>query len=475
MIPTDLSTIREQIYQGQLSLEILVRNYLQRIQETEHLNIYIEVFQEDAVEHAKILDQKFKENPESVGSLFGAVLSIKDVICYEGHEVTAGSAILKGFFSQFTATALEKALEEDAIIIGRTNCDEFAMGSTNESSIYGPTLNGLDESRIPGGSSGGAAVSIQQNTCLAAIGSDTGGSVRQPAALCGVYGLKPTYGRISRNGLIAYASSFDQIGLLSHNIQNLATILSVLSGKDPLDSSSSNMPSTSPKIHINNRKYKIALIAQIDDKEGISASMQSHLNLATDKLHEDGHVVGQVDFELIDYLVPAYYVLTTAEASSNLSRYDGIRYGLQPETADNIDNYLVKTRSEGFGLEVKRRIMMGTFVLSIGYYEAYFEKAQKVRKRINEDIHKILENYDFIMLPTVLDVAWKLGYTAKDPVKMYLSDVFTVLANLTGLPSISIPVNCQKSQLPLGIQLISKKFNEDQLLSFSSFFDSMAR
>jgi aspartyl-tRNA(Asn)/glutamyl-tRNA(Gln) amidotransferase subunit A len=474
MIPRSLDEIQHLLREGEITVEGLVKEYLHNIDSSSHLNIYIEVYEEHALELAKIIDKRIQENPQSLGKLFGAVISIKDVLCLEGQEVTAASKMLQGFTSQFTSHALSCALQEDAIIIGRTNCDEFAMGSTNEHSTYGTTLNGLDPTRVPGGSSGGAAVSVQQNTCLIALGSDTGGSVRQPSAFCGVFGFKPSYGRISRNGLIAYASSFDQIGIIAHGTKDIATILSVISGKDPLDSTSLDIPATRNNLSPKSDPLRIAYFHEIFKDDLLSEDVTDAFDRAIKSLESQGNSVEPVNFDLLDYLVPAYYVLTTAEASSNLLRYDGIRYGNREENPVDLEDLYCSSRTAGFGREVKRRIMMGTFVLSIGYYDAYFNKAQKVRRMISDRISEIFRDFDLIMIPTVTDPAWPVNSIQDDPVKMYLSDIFTVLANLCGTPALSVPVQSKSSNLSVGIQYMAPALEDERLLRFSYHFLEMA-
>jgi aspartyl-tRNA(Asn)/glutamyl-tRNA(Gln) amidotransferase subunit A len=455
-----LAQIQRDLLGGTTSMVELMSSYLARIDDCRNLNIYVEVFEEEAISQAKALDQKIKDNPDQLGKLFGCVASVKDVICYKDHQVTASSNMLKGFTSQFTATALQSGLDQDMIIIGRTNCDEFAMGSSNENSAYGPTLNGQDPTRVPGGSSGAAAVSVQMDTCLLAFGSDTGGSVRQPAAFCGVYGMKPTYGRISRYGLIAYASSFDQIGLLSKDLELISTALAVVEGYDPMDSTSleiKDKPQTSDK-------YRFTYFAEALHHESISPEIRASLQSKIDQLRADGHEVTEVSFDLLNHLVPCYYVLTTAEASSNLNRYDGLRYGLQESQSKDLKELYIENRSKGFGLEVKRRIMMGTFVLSVGYFDAYFNKAQKVRRLISDRIQDIFQKHDFILIPTTPDVAWPIGENIDDPVSIYLSDVFTVLANICGLPAISAPKTSPNS-MPHGLQLIGPRMSDKAMLA----------
>lgn len=451
----------------------IVGHYLQKIESTKDLNIYIEVFAEEALQRAGELDEKWRKSPSAVGKLFGAVISIKDVICYEGHQVTAGSKILRGFTSLFSATAVERLLAEDAIIIGRVNCDEFAMGSTNESSCYGPTRNAADPSKVPGGSSGASAVSVQAGTCLASLGSDTGGSVRQPAAFCGVVGFKPTYGRISRHGLLAYASSFDQIGILSNSVSDVALLLEVMAGADEFDATSSMKPAPNGVTVANGNtggmeKAKIAYYETALSHPGIDEGVKKATFDFIEKLRMQGHQVEPVEFEHLDFIIPAYYVLTTAEASSNLSRYDGIRFGHRTTEGKDIHAVYKKSRTEGFGTEVKRRIMLGTFVLSAGYYDAYYAKAQQVRRLIYDRTRDILKEYDFILAPASPTPAWDIGQMQDDPVAMYLADIFTVQANMAGIPAISLPIEDHASGLPLGIQLMADKFEEEKLLAFSN-------
>ncbi len=444
----------------------MVEYYLRQIEATRHLNAYVEVFTEEARQRASDLDEKFQENPASVGKLFGAVISIKDVICYAGHEVTAGSKILKGFKSLFSATAVERLLAEDAIIIGRVNCDEFAMGSTNETSTYGPTRNAADSTKVPGGSSGGSAVAVQADTCLISLGSDTGGSVRQPAAFCGVVGFKPTYGRISRHGLLAYASSFDQIGILANSVEDVAAVLEVVAGPDDFDATCSQEPLKNLDLE-NAGSAKIAYFDTAIHHPGMDKDVKNKTLDFIEKLKSEGHTVEPVKFEYLDFIIPAYYVLTTAEASSNLSRYDGIRFGHRTEGAKDIHEVYKKSRTEGFGTEVKRRIMLGTFVLSAGYYDAYYAKAQQVRRLIHDRTREILKDYDFILMPASPTPAWNIGEMADDPVAMYLADIFTVQSNMAGVPAIAFPIGNHLSGLPLGVQFMADKHEEGKLLAFT--------
>ena len=404
------------------------------------------------------------------GKLHGVVIGIKDVIAYKDHPLSASSKILKGFTSIYSATAVKRLLAEEAIIIGHLNCDEFAMGSTNENSAYGKVLNAMDETRIPGGSSGGSAVAVQAGLCMVSLGSDTGGSVRQPADFCGIIGLKPTYGRISRYGLIAYASSFDQIGIFGNNIPDVALALEVMAGKDEYDSTVSQQPVQAYSALLDDtKKYRIAYFDEALDHPSLDPEISASIKNLLEQLKKDGHEVQPVAFDLLDHIVPAYYVLTTAEASSNLSRYDGVKYGYRvSETNMELTELYKETRSAGFGKEVKRRIMLGTFVLSAGYYDAYFTRAQKVRKLLFDKIQLIFNDFDFIILPTSPSTAFKIGEKMDDPIAMYLADIYTVMANLVGIPAISLPLFRHTNGMPFGLQVMSNRFNELDLLRISN-------
>ncbi|MBL0309549.1 MAG: Asp-tRNA(Asn)/Glu-tRNA(Gln) amidotransferase subunit GatA [Bacteroidetes bacterium] len=470
-----LKHIQEQLKSGAQSCEGLVQSYLQKIEANHHLNAFLEVFAEEASQRALYLDRKLKEG-KAPGKLFGLVIAIKDNICYKDHRVSAGSKILENFTSIYSATVVERLLAEDAIIIGRTNCDEFAMGSSNENSAYGNVLNAIDNNRVPGGSSGGSAVAVQAGLCHASLGSDTGGSIRQPASFCGLVGLKPTYGRVSRYGLIAYASSFDQIGPFTTNVEDAALITEVISGKDEHDatSSSQKVPAYSSELKFE-KKARIAVFPTVMKSEGLNREVLHATEELIRHLKEDGHTVEEAAFDMLDYLIATYYVLSTAEASSNLARYDGLRYGYRSKNAKELETVYRKSRTEGFGKEVKNRIMLGTFVLSSGYYDAYYSRAQKVRRILSEKLQMLFQQYDFILLPTCPTVAFKFGERTDNPVEMYLADIFTVLANLTGVPAISLPVAEAKNGLPIGVQLMANKFRETELFGFSETLMNLAR
>ena len=449
-----------------------VQYYLQAIKANAHLNAFIEIFEQEAINTAMALDAK-RNAGKPLGKLHGVVVSIKDVICYKNHQVSAASKILNNFTSIYSATAVEKLIAEDAIIIGRNNCDEFAMGSSSENSALGNVLNAQDTSRVPGGSSGGSAVAVQANLCMISLGSDTGGSVRQPADFCGIVGLKPTYGRISRYGLIAYASSFDQIGIFAKSVNDAALALEVMAGEDDFDStvSSTLVPIYSQNTEPENKQYKIAYFKQALENEALDPEIKAQIRSFIKILTEKGHIVEPVDFELLEYVVPTYYVLTTAEASSNLSRFDGVRFGHQsiPQNADLNELYKA-SRSEGFGKEVQRRIMLGTFVLSSGYFDAYFTKAQQVRRLLNQQTQTIFANYDAIISPTVPSTAWKFGEKSNNATEMYLADIYTVFANLVGIPAISLPLFKHSNNMPFGLQVMVSQFNEVLLHRLSNNF-----
>lgn len=466
-------SIQSEISSGNLTATKLVSDYLTAIEHTKSLNIYVEVFADEAKQRAKELDQKYSNDPNSVGRLYGMVISIKDVICYKDHQVTGGSKILAGFESLYTATALQRLLDEDVIVIGSVNCDEFAMGSANENSAYGPTVNGIGKNRVPGGSSGASAVSVQVHTCIASLGSDTGGSVRQPAAFCGLVGMKPSYGRISRYGLLAYASSFDQIGTITHNVTDAALLLEIMAGPDDYDSTASQevveryselSPDSAPK--------KIAYFKSAFDHPSMDPEIRTKSMEFLEKLKKNGHNVASVTFDLLDYLIPAYYVLTTAEASTNLSRYDGVRFGYRSLEVSNLEETYKKSRTEGFGSEVKRRILLGTFVLSSGYYDAYYGKAQKVRRLIKEQTKEIFKSFDLILMPISPTVAWKIGEKSDDPIATYLADIYTVQANMTGMPAIAIPLGVNSENMPFGIQFIADRNKESSLFKFTKGIDN---
>jgi len=456
-----------QLNQGLFTCAQAVQYYLDAIERNKHLNAYLEVFEEDALKRAAELDATQPNGRK--GKLHGVVIGIKDLLCYKEHKVSASSKILEGFTSLYSATAVERLIQEGAIIIGRQNCDEFGMGSTNENSAYGAVLNPVDNAAVPGGSSGGSAVAVKAGLCMASLGTDTGGSVRLPADFCGTIGFKPSYGRVSRHGLIAYASSFDQIGVLATHVADVALLLEVMAGPDAYDSTASTKITPNYSLHNQqNEKFRIAYFPEWIEHSSVDPEISSGIHALLKNLQEAGHQVEPVHFDLTDYIVPTYYILTTAEASSNLSRFDGVRYGYRSKTAaSDLKDFYRQNRSEGFGKEVKRRIMLGTFVLSAGYYDAYFTKAQQVRKLLQQKTELIFKDFDILLAPTSPTTAYKAGEKTDDPLAMYLGDIFTVFANLTGIPAISLPLFNHSNTLPYGVQAMSNRFNELSLLCFS--------
>jgi len=471
---SDIKQYHQDLTAGNIRCADTVQFYLQQIDTHKKLNAFTQIFAEEAIQQANKLDEK-RTSGQPLKRLHGVVIAIKDVLCYKGHAVTASSKILEGFTSLYTATAVQRLLDEDAIIIGACNCDEFAMGSSNENSVYGNVLNALDNTKVPGGSSGGSAVAVQAGLCMASLGSDTGGSVRQPADFCGIIGLKPSYGRISRYGLIAYASSFDQVGIFANTIGDTALLLEIMSGEDEYDSTALQLAvgswqlvdSVIKNLH---STYKIAYFKEALHHPSLDKEIKENILNLIETLKSNGHTVTELDFDLLDYVVPAYYVLTTAEASSNLNRYDGIRYGYQAKGNNkDLTEFYKQTRSEGFGKEVQRRIMLGTFVLSSGYYDAYFSKAQQVRRLLTDKTDAIFIDYDAVIMPTSPTTAFTIGEKNTDPVAMYLADIFTVFANLTGIPGISIPLFKHSNGMPFGLQVMTKKTDELTLLQLADY------
>ena len=463
----NIEKLKADLKSGLITCKELTEQAIKQISENHRLNAFLEVFESSALAQALVIDEKIKAGTE--GKLAGVIVGLKDNICYKGHKVSASSKILEGFESLYSATVVERLIAEDAIIIGRLNCDEFAMGSSNENSAFGNVLNPLNNSCVPGGSSGGASAAVAAGLCHVSLGSDTGGSIRQPASFTGTVGLKPTYGRVSRYGLIAYASSFDQIGPITKTVQDAALILEVISGKDKHDNTCSSEKVESYSSQINEtKKYKIAYIKECVEAEGIDSEVKQIILNQIETLKSLGHSVEAISFPYLDYLVPTYYVLTTAEASSNLSRFSGIHYGHRTQITSDLENTYKKSRSEGFGKEVKRRIMLGTFVLSSGYYDAYYSKGQKVRRIIHEKTKDIFKTFDFILTPSTPGTAFEFGKNSADPIKMYLEDIFTVQANIAGIPAISVPCGNHSNGLPVGLQLMCNYFEESKLLNLAS-------
>lgn len=464
---TTIKNLQSDLLAGKITCTKLVEESINAIESKKHLNAFLEVFIETALIQAKLVDEKIAN--KTAGKLAGVIIGLKDNICYKGHMVSCSSKILEGFESLYSSTVVERLLAQDVIIIGRLNCDEFAMGSSNENSAFGKVLNPLNEKMVPGGSSGGSAVAVAANLCHVALGSDTGGSIRQPASFTGTVGLKPTYGRISRWGLIAYASSFDQIGPITKTVEDSALMLGIMAGKDDYDTTASqkDVDNYSSALH-DKKTFKIAYLKECVESNGLDTEVKANTISSLEKLKQAGHTVEGVDFSYLDFLVPTYYVLTTAEASSNLSRFDGVHFGYRSPNATDLESTYKKTRSEGFGKEVKRRIMLGTFVLSAGYYDAYYSKAQKVRNKIRQKTREILSQYDFIVTPSTPSTAFEFGKNSEDPIKMYLEDIFTVQANLVGNPAISIPNGIHSNGLPIGLQIMGRDFEEGNLLNLAN-------
>ena len=461
--------VKTALASGSSVLEI-VESYLTKINQHAHLNAYLEVFEQSAKENALRVDEKIKKG--TAGRLAGMVIGLKDNLAYKNHKVSAASKILEGFESIYTATAVQRLINEDAIIIGRLNCDEFAMGSSNENSAFGPVKNHLNTNCVPGGSSGGSAVATGANLCTASLGSDTGGCIRQPASFTGTYGLKPTYGRISRYGLIAYASSFDQIGPITNTLEDAALLLEIMAGDDEYDATVSSKKVANYSAFDTVKPLRIAVISEALYAEGIDPEVSAKMEAVIASLKKAGNTVENVSFPYMDFMVPTYYVLSTAEASSNLSRFDGVHFGHRSQNAQGVEATYKKSRSEGFGPEVQRRIMAGTFVLSHGYYDAYYTKGQKVRRVLQNKTNAIFKQFDLILLPTTPSTAFELN-AVKDPINMYLQDIFTVHANLTGNPAISLPLGRHSNGMPFGVQVMANHFDEKQLFNFSHYLENL--
>ncbi len=440
----------------------IVDNYLTAIDEGKSLNAFISIFGREAKSKAQKLDRKI--SVKTAPKLGGKVIAVKDNINIAGHKTTCASKILSDFISPYDATVIQKLKLCDAIFIGKTNMDEFAMGSSNETSYFGPVKNPHDVSRVPGGSSGGSAAAVAAGMTWAALGSDTGGSVRQPASFCGVVGLKPTYGRVSRYGLVAFASSLDQIGPIAKNVSDCAVLLKIIAGHDPSDATSANIPVTDYSQHLGRPIAAMKIGIPIEYfGEGTAPHVKKSVEHCISILKNQGVEVIEISLPRTEYAIATYYIIATAEASSNLARYDGVRFGHRSQTSTSLEETYIKSRREGFGEEVKRRIMLGTFVLSTGYYDAYYRRAQQFRTLIRQDFESAFQQCDCILTPTSPTTAFHFGEKIKDPLTMYLSDIFTVSANLAGIPAISIPCGFDENGLPIGAQLMAAHFRESLL------------
>ena len=473
-----ISRLRTAVADGDVSAREICDGYLRRIQAIDgQLHAFTTVFQDEALVRAEEVDNhrdEWRDKP-----LLGVPITIKDVICTRHLPTTAGSHILNGYRPPYDATVVTRLRDAGAVIVGKTNCDEFAMGSSTEHSSFGPTRNPWATNHIPGGSSGGAAVAVSARLAPVSIASDTGGSIRQPAALCGVVGLKPTYGRVSRYGLLAFASSLDQIGPMTLTVADTATVLQVIAGPDPHDATSSKLPvpDTSTLFPGEARGTRIG-VPRAAFKEGVDTEVLSAFDEALRILTARGASVIEIDLPHMKYAVPVYYLIAPAEASSNLARYDGVRYGFRAamkESAADLSAMYDRTRDQGFGTEVKRRIMLGTYALSAGYYDAYYLQAQRVRSLIRSDYDRVFSDVDAVAMPTTPTPAFQIGEHVDDPLAMYLGDIFTVSANLTGLPAISLPAGFTSTRLPIGFQLMGKPFDETTLLRLSDAYERDAQ
>jgi aspartyl-tRNA(Asn)/glutamyl-tRNA(Gln) amidotransferase subunit A len=455
----DYHSIRGLLDKGKLSCNDLVEDYLNQIDAKKDLNAFISVFPEKARSRAEEVNKKIRAGKG--GRLAGLVIAIKDILAIKDEKVTCGSRILSNFVSPFNATAIDKLLWEDAIIIGKTNLDEFGMGSSSENSYFGQVKNPNDRNRIPGGSSGGSAAAVAASMASAALGTDTGGSVRQPAAMCGVVGLKPSYGRVSRYGLVAFASSLDQVGPITRSVKDAALLLSVIAGHDDHDSTSAALDVPDYFANIDRGVAGLSIgYPREYFTEGLSAEVSESIQRALKILENGGAKVEEISLPHTECAISAYYILATAEASANLARYDGAHHGFRADGITELSDMYEQSRSQGFGEEVKRRIMLGTYVLSAGYYEAYYRKAQKVRTLIKRDFDKVFDRYGCIVTPTAPTTAFKIGEKLDDPLQMYLSDIYTISANLAGIHGMSIPCGKDSENLPIGVQLLGQSFNE---------------
>ena len=465
---TTFEATRRALDSGTTTVERTTADYLAAISQKKHLNAFLSVFEERAMEQARGVDRRIQQG--RAGKLAGMVIAIKDVLCIKGERATCGSKILEHFVSLYDATAIDRLRSADAVLIGKTNMDEFAMGSSNENSAFGPVKNPVDETRVPGGSSGGSCVAVAAGMAHAALGTDTGGSIRQPAAFCGVVGLKPTYGRVSRYGLIALSSSFDQIGPFANTVADAARVLEVIAGHDEHDSTSAQLPVPDYVAALRNdvRGLKIGLPREAFG-EGLADEIRQSIEKTIDRLRAGGASIEEVTLPHSEYTISTYYILMTAEASSNLARYDGARYGHRSSQVSDLSEMYTHSRSEGFGAETKRRIMLGTYVLSAGYYDKYYGKAQRVRRLIQEDFFKAFERVNCLIMPTSPTTAFRFGEKIDDPLAMYLSDVYTVSANLAGIPAISVPCGTDSQHLPIGVQVLGKQFDEPTMLNIADF------
>jgi aspartyl-tRNA(Asn)/glutamyl-tRNA(Gln) amidotransferase subunit A len=463
--------IRESILRGQTTARAATESALKAAQGIgEQLNAFLEIDRNGALKRAAEIDSSADKGQMS---LAGIPIAVKDNICVKGMQTSCGSRILGPYHPPYNATAIERLNQAGVVIVGKTNCDEFAMGSSNENSAFGPVKNPWDVSRVPGGSSGGSAAAVASGIVPVALGSDTGGSVRQPAALCGVVGLKPTYGRVSRFGLVAFGSSLDQIGVLAQNASDVAAVMQVIAGRDPHDSTTADVPVPDYSTELNSGVKGLRLgVSEALLGEGLDAEVRVAIRKAIDAYAQAGAEIVDIDLPHAKYAIAVYYIIATAEASSNLARFDGVRYGFRAEDAPGLRDMYRRTRDEGFGPEVKRRIMLGTYVLSAGYYDAYYLKAQKVRMLLRQDFAHAFEKCDAVLTPTAPTPAFKSGEKVDDPLAMYLNDIYTVTANLVGVPGISVPCGLSSDGLPIGLQLLGPYWSEATLLRLAHAYQT---
>ena len=468
--------LQEKLKNKELTITEINKAYIDRLNEKENdVQAFITLTTDDALEQAKVVEEKVNSG-EITGELAGIPIGIKDNMCIKGVKTTCGSKILENFVAPYNATVIEKIDAENMISLGKTNMDEFAMGSSTETSYFKKTKNPWDLNRVPGGSSGGSAAAVAANMVPWALGSDTGGSIRQPAGCCGIVGLKPTYGLVSRFGLVAYASSLDQIGTFTKDVEDTAILLNVIAGHDENDSTSAQIEKKDYTKSLKNdvKGLKIAVPKEFFG-EGINAEVKETLEKAIEKYKELGAVVEEVSLDIANYSLAAYYIIAWAEASSNLGRFDGIRYGYRSENADSLKDIYINSRSEGFGEEVKRRIILGTYVLSSGYYDAFYKRATQVRTLVKNKFDKVFEEYDVILTPTAPTTAFKVGEKTSNPMEMYLSDICTVSVNVAGLPGISLPCGIDSQGMPVGMQLIGKRFGEETILNAAYTYEQATK
>jgi len=462
-------TLRK-VQSRETSCEAIILNTLEGIKQEDRFNAFLSIYEEESIHRARAIDERVKSG--NAGRLAGCAIAVKDIICMAGKAVTCGSRILEDYISPYTATVIERLEAADAVIIGKTNMDEFAMGSSNETSHFGPVRNPVDPECVPGGSSGGSAAAVAAGLVPVALGTDTGGSIRQPAAFCGTVGLKPTYGLVSRYGLVAFASSLDQIGPFGKTVADAAEILTVIAGYDERDSTSADVPDVDYAAALNDEMPPVKIAVPSDYfGEGLDPEINSVITGVINALKRDGFSVGETTLPHSAQALAVYYIIANAEASSNLARYDGARYGFRHDDSPELGEMYIRSRSEGFGDEVKRRIILGTYVLSAGYYDEYYRKAQKVRTLICRDFDEVFRDCDFIITPTSPTPPFKLGEKIDNPLAMYLSDVYTIPVNLAGLPGLVVPCGTTSGGLPVGLQIIGQHFEEAALLRFGHFIE----